>query len=68
MSDILKAWLGKRVTVTLNSTVPVKIRGVLTQGDAAFLALDQGRRGLLLIPVPAVLHVDAEDAEPSIDA
>jgi len=68
MSDVLKPWLGMSVTVTLRATVSVRIRGVLTQGDAAFLVLDQGRKGRLLIPVTAVAHVAAADAEPSIDA
>jgi hypothetical protein len=63
MDQVLQPWLGKPVILTLRTAGLNKIRGVLVEGGASFLVLEQEGKGRFLIPVSSILHVWSGDDE-----
>jgi hypothetical protein len=56
--------MGKHVILTLRTPTLAKLRGVLAEGDDAFVVLDQEGKGRTLVPIHAVLTVWSGDEEP----
>jgi len=54
--ETLKSWVGKSVTLTLQSTIPVTLHGSLLQVDEIGFVLQQPK-GEAFIPFTSILHV-----------
>jgi hypothetical protein len=61
MSAVVEKWIGRQVSITLRSAMPVAIRGIITKADSLFVELDQGDKGMLLVPLTAILHIVVEE-------
>lgn len=57
MSSVLQDWVGSQVILTLRGVTPIPLEGILAEGDANFVVLDQGEEGALLVPVTSILHI-----------
>jgi hypothetical protein len=58
MSNIAGNWIGKNVTVTLRMATPTRIKGIWTESDEDFVALEQGHDRPMLIPLASILYIE----------
>lgn len=55
----IEPYLGRSVVVTIRSTMPVRITGVLKTCDGTFVILDQrNSKPDLIVPITSVLHIE----------
>jgi hypothetical protein len=65
MKNLIAKWIGTKVFVTLRSTMPTPIQGILIAADETGIMLEMPK-GDTFIPATSILHVSLmTDSDPS---
>lgn len=54
--SLIKDWIGKKVHVTLRSTVPVSMEGTLSNADESGIMVEI-EKGKTFVPITSILHI-----------
>jgi hypothetical protein len=60
MQKLLADWIGKKIHVTLRTTMPTTLQGVLLEFDESGIMLEMPK-GRTFVPVTSILHVSLLD-------